>query len=272
MKSQPKVRASTQEHLDIDDIQDDLVILKTGWVALVLATSAVNFDILSEAEQDATIYAYGALLNSLSFPVQVLIRSKKADITSYFQKLAEAEATQPNPDLKRQIRNYQDFIQSTVQQKTVLDKKFYLILTYSPLEKGVKGAKAPQREKRAQLVADAKIALMPKREHIIKQTARLGLTSRQLTNQELIELLYDIYNPAPSGTQRILLDSASYTIPLVQPALEIPTPAPQVGQAPMAQVDSKPATIGAQEALSSLQQINQKAGQVVGQNQKGEQK
>src|SRR5579872_3259164 len=126
--------ASTQEHLDIDDIMDDLVVLKTGWVALVMTTTAVNFDLLSEAEQDATIYAYGAFLNSLSFPLEVLVRSKKADITSYFQSLEEAEASIPNPDLKRQIQKYKDFIQSTVQQKTVLDKKFYLIINYSPLE------------------------------------------------------------------------------------------------------------------------------------------
>ena len=130
---QLKPSASTQEHLDVEDIIDDLVILRTGWVALVMTTTAVNFDLLSEAEQDATIYAYGAFLNSLSFPVQTLIRNKKADITSYFHTLEEAEASQPNPDLKRQIQKYEDFLQSIVQQKTVLDKKFYLIFNYSPI-------------------------------------------------------------------------------------------------------------------------------------------
>lgn len=234
-KQDIKVKASTQEHLDIEDIVEDLVVLKTGWVALVMSTTAVNFDILSEAEQDATIYAYGALLNSLSFPIQILIRSKKADITSYFHRLEEAEATQPNPDLKRQIQKYEDFIQSTVQQKTVLDKKFYMIINYSSLEKGVspKGFNAKSQTKKAskaQLVADAKIILYPKRDHLIKQSARLGLTSKQLQTQELIELYYDIYNPAPSGTQRILLDSSSYTTPLVQPAIEVPSPAPTPNQ------------------------------------------
>lgn len=221
--------ASTQEHLDIDDIIDDLVILKTGWVALVMSTTAVNFDLLSEAEQDATIYAYGAFLNSLSFPLEVLVRSKKADITSYFQNLEEAENSQPNPDLKRQIQKYKDFIQSTVQQKTVLDKKFYLIITYSSVETGIKmvgSKKSTPAKSKAELLADAKTALVPKRDHVIKQTARLGLTTKQLTTQELIELFYDIYNPAPTGTQRVLLDTESYTTPIVEPALEVPGPAP----------------------------------------------
>lgn len=233
MAKNQKAKASTQEHLDVDDIIDDLVILKTGWVALVMSTTAVNFDLLSEAEQDATIYAFGAFLNSLSFPLEILIRSKKADITSYFQSLEEAEAAQPNPDLKLQIQKYKDFIQSTVQQKTVLDKKFYLIINFSPLETGLKGLggkKQSTPKSKSQLLTDAKTALMPKRDHIIKQTSRLGLTTRQLTTQELIELFYDIYNPAPTGTQRVLLDTAAYTAPLVQPAVEVPTPAPSASE------------------------------------------
>ena len=64
MVNYSKIKASTQEHLDVEDITDDLVIMKTGWVALVMTTTAINFDILSEAEQDATIYAYGALFLS----------------------------------------------------------------------------------------------------------------------------------------------------------------------------------------------------------------
>src|SRR3990167_2448411 len=136
-----KIKASTQEHLDIDDITEDLVISRDSHVAMVLSTTAVNFDILSEGEQDATIYAYGALLNSLSFPVEILIRSKKADISSYFAHLTEALQSQTNPDLKNQIQKYMEFIQSVVQQRTVLDKRFYLIITFSTLELGLRGLK-----------------------------------------------------------------------------------------------------------------------------------
>lgn len=228
-KQNEKIKASTQEHLDIEDICDDLVVMKSGWVSMVMSTTAVNFDILSEAEQDATIYAFGALLNSLTFPLQVLIRSKKADITAYYQHLVEAEQNQPNPDLRIQIKKYREFIQSTVQQKTILDKRFYLIIHFSPLELGMKSFKktnAQNAKSKGELIAEAKAALAPKREHLVKQTARLGLFTKQMTTQELIELFYDIYNPAPTGTQRVILDAASYTTPLVEPALEVPTPEP----------------------------------------------
>lgn len=220
-----KVTASTQDHLDIEDITDDMVVFKSGWVGMVMNTTSVNFDLLSEAEQDATIYAFGAFLNSLTFPLEVLIRSKKADITAYFNALAESERNQPNPDLKRQIQKYRDFLQSIVQQKTVLDKSFYLIINFSPLELGFGGLtkkKTSSAKSKLQLVAEAKASLSPKKDHIIKQIARLGLSVRQLTSKELIELFYDIYNPAPTGTQRVILDTESYTNPIVQAAVETP--------------------------------------------------
>ena len=76
-----KTDATTQEHLDVEEIKDNLVILKSGSVAAVLQTTAVNFDLLSEIEQDAIIAAFSMLLNSLTFPVQVVVRSKRLDIT-----------------------------------------------------------------------------------------------------------------------------------------------------------------------------------------------
>lgn len=302
--SETKIKASTQGHLDIDDIVDDLVTLKSGWVALVLTVTAVNFDILSEAEQDATIYAYGALINSLSFPVQILIRSKKADITAYFHNLTEFAATLTNPDLKRQVGDYLEFLKSIVQQKTVLDKKFYLIIDFSPLEvkRGALGGSrqvSAGAQNKKQLLESAKYALAPKRDHLIKQLARLGLYARQLVTQELIELFYDIYNPAPTGTQRVIVETSSYTAPMVAPAVEVPSQVqpvadeelpspsslipvppqpksqtiwpkqPSAGQAPLGSILPREETSvqpnitsdSLQGALSSLRQATQKANE-----------
>ena len=74
------IRATTQEFLEIEDIIDDTLILKNGAAAIVLETTAVNFGLLSEEEQDALIYSYAAFLNSLSFTLQIVIMSKKMTI------------------------------------------------------------------------------------------------------------------------------------------------------------------------------------------------
>ena len=284
-KVQSASKASTQEHLDIEDVQEDLVILKSGWISMVLSTSSVNFDLLSETEQDTTIYAYAAFLNSLTFPLQVLIRSKKADISSYFQHLEDAEASQLNPDIKAQIKKYKEFISSIVSEKTVLDKEFYLIINFSPLEMGFRGlakASAANSKNTKQLLSGAKASLAPKRDHIIKQMGRIGLNVKQLTTQELIELFYDIYNPAPTGTQRVILDTQSYTTPIVEPAVEIPSQSAQTTSQPINQQQTQAPNMASQnleqtqttqglsenqaKALADLQSTTQKATQFVNQS------
>jgi len=65
----PKILASTQGFIDIIDLKDDVVILNGGRFRIVLETTSVNFDLLSEKEQDAAIFSYAGLVNSLDFPI-----------------------------------------------------------------------------------------------------------------------------------------------------------------------------------------------------------
>lgn len=226
---------TTQAHLEVEDIRDDLVILKTGGVALVLQTTAVNFGLLSETEQDATIYAYAAFLNSLTFPIQIVIRSKRLDISSYLELLKNQEERQTNENLRFQIKKYRDFVESIIRENRVLDKRFYIVIPFSPLELGARPAAASlldllnpfAKKARAGLpypkeyiLEKAKNALYPKRDHITRQLARIGLKAEQLTTQQLIELFYDIYNPAIAGAQKITAAVSAYTAPLISPAVE----------------------------------------------------
>src|SRR5262245_35143929 len=120
------VNATTQDHLDIETITNDLVVLKNGGVVLVLKTTAVNFDLLSEIEQDAIIAAFSALLNSLNFPIQIVIRSKKLDISNYIERVQAVESRIKDPLLRVQAEAYRKFVQDLIKQNEVLDKSFYV--------------------------------------------------------------------------------------------------------------------------------------------------
>src|SRR4030067_3166270 len=97
---------STQEHLDIEDIRDDVVLLKNGSASALLQTTAVNFDLLSETEQDSMIFAFAALLNSLTFPIQILVRTKRMDIYNYLARVTAAKHSTHNESLAVQIEKY----------------------------------------------------------------------------------------------------------------------------------------------------------------------
>jgi len=208
MPAQNKPIASTQQHLPIHTVQDDLVVLKDSSCVLVLNVSAVNFGLLSEAEQDATIYAYASLLNSLSFPIQILIRSQKKDVSSYLKILSEAEKKQKNELLKDKIKSYRKFVEKIVRENEVLDKRFYIAILFSSIQLGLSksmagGLKTPQAPSYPidYIVKKAKTALYPKRDHLFRQLQKLGLKSEQLNTQQLIELFYNIYNPDTPDTQ-----------------------------------------------------------------------
>lgn len=197
------IRGSTQDHLEIADIREDLVVMKDGSVALIITVAAVNFGLLSEREQEAMIYAYAGLLNSLNFAVQIVIRSQQKDISHYLSLLEDEEKKQANPLIANQIKNYREFIGQTVKENNVLDKKFYFVVPFSSLELGVTSAaggllkRGPKQLPYpiATVLEKAKVALYPKRDHILRQVGRLGLRAKQLTTPELIELFYEVYNP-----------------------------------------------------------------------------
>jgi hypothetical protein len=243
--------ASTQEQLDILDIQSDLILLKQGGAALVIQANAVNFDLLSEKEQDAMIAAYSGLLNSLSFHIQILIRSRKMDISAYVKHVDQVAQTHPNPYLREQILSYKEFVQGLVQKGEVLDKRFYIVIPYyefggessgGPMSALTGSKPKPRTVNKAALLQRAKTDLDPKQDHLIKQLNKLGIKSKQLTTPELIELFYEIYNPKQSKVQHLDEGISQYTTPLVEPnvAAQAPPP-PAQGEGPAAQAPPPPA-------------------------------
>jgi hypothetical protein len=240
--------SASQEHLDIEDVQDDIVLLKDGGACLVLATTAINFGLLSEKEQDATIYAYAGLLNSLTFSIQLVIRSAKKDTSSYLKLLEAQEKKQKQELLVEQIRKYRAFVEATVKQNEVLDKKFYLVIPMTALELGVtRAATSIFKRKRGlpftkdYILERAKTNLYPKRDHLIRLMNRLGLQTHQLTSQELIQLFFAVYNPEIEGQK--MADASEYKAPLVEPAIEMSTlPVQPAVTPPTASIPPQPLT------------------------------
>lgn len=201
--------ATTQEHLDIETVQDDLVILKNGICSAVLSVSAINFGLLSEEEQDATIYAYAGLLNSLSFPIQIVVQSEKKDISGYLSLLSRQEKKLKDPVLKDRMTKYREFIGTTITEQNVLDKKFYLVVSYTPITLSGK-IKITQ-----DLIEKAKVDLEPKKDHLIKQLSKIGLVSSPLNTQNLIKLFHGFYNPSVKG--QLFGSAHDYEAPIVAP-------------------------------------------------------
>lgn len=224
------IKGTTQDHLPIEDIVDSIVMMKDGSCTAILKTSSVNFDLLSEKEQSALVFAYGGILNSLNFPIQIVIHSNTKDVSSYLKNLSLTEEKLDNPLLKERMQSYRKFIEETVKKNDVLSKSFYIAIPFSSVELGLKEArnqilgamnpfgmiaKAPASLPfpKEFILEKAKSSLDPKRDHLMRLFSRLGLEIRPLDTRELVELFYKIYNEGSSGNQK--LQTMGYNAPVV---------------------------------------------------------
>lgn len=212
---------STQQHLDIEDIREDMVVLKNGSVALVIGTSAVNFELLASEEQDANIYSFANLLNSINFPIQIVIRTVATDISRYTDQLAAFRKKSGNTPLGVQLDIYMDFISNLTENTNILDKSFYVVIPTKAFE-AIKTSAVRQifgQQQRiiniSQIVERAKGELYSKRDHAFKQLEGMGLRSWQLTNDQLIKLYYSIYEPDKTGQSKLGISEEDITSGIV---------------------------------------------------------
>lgn len=197
------IKATTQRHLLIADVVDDILLTKAGGATLILRSSALNFSLLSQREQEAITFAHAALLNSLSFPIQILVRSQRKDVSDYLDFLANQETKQENEKLKGLMSSYREFVLNMVKKKNVLEKEFFIIIPFSPFEtgispRGVLNLVSPKNRRsvpfsKEYITKKAKTILYPRRDHIIRQVGRLGIKLKQLTTEEILQLFSKIY-------------------------------------------------------------------------------
>lgn len=202
------VKASTQSFIEVEEIKDDILLMKDYSASVVIEVGAVNFWLLSPEEQESMTYSYSGLLNSLSFPIEILILSKKIDVSAYFNFLSLKINNQRNEGLKKRMESYQEFIKSTIKKNTVLERRYFFVIPFSPLELGISGTNTKSLNKEY-VISRAKTSLYPKRDNLLRLITKLGLRATVLKKQALTELFYNLYNPSQTG--RRLASVESYT-------------------------------------------------------------
>lgn len=189
---QSPITQGTQDILEVADIMNDLLITRNGTVCLILKTSSVNFDLLSEDEQDIKIASFGSMVNSLDFPLQILIETKKINISKYADFLDTMDTPELSPGLKRQFTIYKQFIRNLITNKEILDKRFMIVIPYRTGTSIAPNATIEQKQK---LIESATGYLYPKKYHVIKMLKGMSLEAEQMSNSDIAKYLYSVYNP-----------------------------------------------------------------------------
>ncbi len=221
-KAKSSVRAAkkseataVQRFLPIAEIKQDTVLLKNGGIRAVLGVTSMNFSLKSDEEQQAIINSYQQFLNSVTFPIQIVVRSTKLNVDAYIADLERRAEVQKNPLLKEQTLDYAHFIDRLIDVSDIMQKRFYVVVPMDPPAAVKVGFfqkylgffnPADTREKaltrRRQF--DELFATLRDRVTIVQTgLSSVGLASERLTTSALIELYYEIYNPSTSREQKL---------------------------------------------------------------------
>ena len=207
-----KPTVSTQKYLDIAEIRDDIVILRDGTVRAVLLVSSINFALKGEDEQNALIQAYIGFLNTLGFPLQIVIQSRRLNIDKYLEKLKVLEKEQSNELMRKQIADYIAYLKELLDLGQIMTKKFYAVVPFMGIQKAKKKFldRLTESFKPAVSVTMSKKRYATYREELDKRVnyiagglGSIGLKAIQLDTQSLIELFYNAYNPEIVDAQKM---------------------------------------------------------------------
>ncbi len=203
---------ATQEFVPIKEVRDGVIVLKDDSLRAIILANSINLSLKSYDEQKATIMQFQNFLNTLDFPVQISVQSRRLDIRPYLLLLENRIKLQTEPLLKLQTKEYIEFIRNFTESVSIMTKSFFITVPYtsstfqstgqngfsklfsrrSELEKNV-ASQVDFEEKRSQL---------EQRVSVIEQgLGRCGIKSAQLGTEEVVEVFYKVFNPGQTEGQ-----------------------------------------------------------------------
>lgn len=180
-----KKKASSRQQIAIKGVDQDVLLLPNQEYRAVLQVSALNFELKSEAEQDALIDTYQSFLNNLSSDLQILVRVRELDMDKYLANFRRRGESERDDIYRVQAENYIKFVSKMVTTNKILTRHFYVVVPLSgETDFGIVGE---------QLALNVDI--------VSKGLARMGMHSNRLSSLELLELFYSFYNPVDAKRQ-----------------------------------------------------------------------
>lgn len=202
---------STKELVAIADIKDSIVLLKNGSLRAVIEASAVNFELRSEEEQTGILQNFQRFLNSVDFPLQMIVNSRQLNMDEYLKTVDAVAESATNELLKIQAIEYSKFVKELLELSNIMTKHFYVVLPFYVYEtptktgllesvKGVFSKSQTVLQIKPEQLETYRTQLMQRAELIIDGLIGIGLKARLMEGQEINNLYYGLYNPGEKMT------------------------------------------------------------------------
>ncbi|MCA9353082.1 hypothetical protein KC901_02770 [Patescibacteria group bacterium] len=199
----------TQSFIPVKEIRDGIVVLEDGSLRAILLASAINIALKSAEEQQAIVLQFQDFLNSIEFPIEISVQSRRYDIKPYLLTLERRIEQQDEELLRLQTREYIEFVRWFTDSVNIMSKKFYVIIPYTggaftnqnTKKKGLfnqllgsKNNGSGFRENSSKF--EEQRSQLEQRVAIVKGgLSRFGVRSEQLNTEQAIEVFYNMFNP-----------------------------------------------------------------------------
>ncbi|WP_182886694.1 PrgI family protein [Microbispora sp. H10885] len=161
---------------------DGLIDLGPDGVAAMAEVSTISFALRTSDEQDALVSGFGRWLNSLSGPVQILIRAAPVDLSETINSLVDNARALPHPALTAAAHEHTAFLTGLSARHDLLRRQVLLVVREPCAEAGGRDAASARALRRLEEAA--------------RLLAGCGLTVRPLDAPATRALLASCFDPA----------------------------------------------------------------------------
>ena len=195
----------TKQFVEIQEIKDDVLILKDGSLRQIIKIGSTNFELKSQDEQLAILQNFRVFLNSLDFSLQIMVMSRKLNIGRYLEFLNQIAEDQQNELMRIQAVEYSKFVEELTELANIMAKDFFGAIPFyiGPRTKGgvreilrsiFKPAQAAKSLSPEEFGA-YKTQLSQRVSLVYENLFGLGLGAKVLKQDELVNLFYRLYSP-----------------------------------------------------------------------------
>ncbi len=123
-----KIR-SIQKWIPIEQILDKGIIkIKKNKYIKILKVIPINFNLKTQLEKESILNSYKIFLKTCNFDMQILIQSKKEDLSGHIENIQKISQKENNKIIKEYSKEYLKYIKEKNNKNKSASKNIYLII------------------------------------------------------------------------------------------------------------------------------------------------
>jgi hypothetical protein len=174
------ISPAARKLMEIKSIRADAVFLKDGRVVSVVKVKPISFGVLSKDEQDTVIYGFLEFINSLSFPIQIVMRSVNLDLADYLNALKRRILQRDDKMSLAYYEHFSEYMYDYIKTNKINDRLFYIII---PAKRSTDEMKTIMN-------------LEDRTKAIIETLALSGIIAERLGNKQLLNVYASYFTDA----------------------------------------------------------------------------